>query len=137
MLKVNNSYRQRPLGLSILCMIAFVYYGLLTLVFLSGLIFSTGINDIINTYIQQYELSRSRLLLINLVASFLFGISFWGIYKLWILKRGGFYILLTSSTLLIISQLVQGAINWFYLIVAVIFILLFGIYFKRLKFKKT
>lgn len=114
---VDNEITKRPKLLTLICLIAFVYSGLLAVIFLTGIILSSGFSNTINTYIALYELSAMQIFLLSTVGFLLFGISFWGVWKIYHLKRSGLYIFLLAGLLLIILQLSKSMINWYFVFV--------------------
>lgn len=136
MTDVEKRLTKRPKFLTLVCLIALVYCGLLTLVFLSGIFLSLGVGDIITTYADLYELPRSRILIASIAGFLLFGVSFWGILKIYHLQRMGFYIFLITGLLLVLLQLTQGFVNWYFFTVYVAFSIIFLLFFKRLSPKK-
>ncbi len=136
MTDVDKRLTKRPKFLTLVCLIALVYSGLLTLVFLSGIFLSLGAGDIIITYADLYELPRSRIIVASIAGFLLFGVSFWGILKIYHLQRMGFYIFLITGLLLVLLQLTQGFVNWYFFTVYIVFSIIFLLFFKRLSPKK-
>ena len=129
---VDKRLAKRPKFLTLVCLIALVYNGLLTLVFLSGILLSLGLENVLTTYAELYELSSSQILIISIAGFILFGTSFWGVLKIYNLRRAGLYIFLTTGLLLVLAQLTQGLVNWYFISVYLFFTIVFLLFFKRL-----
>jgi hypothetical protein len=133
---VDSRLTKRPKFLTLVCLIALAYNGLLMLVFFFGIFMSLGMGQTLMTYAELYELSSLKILAVSLAGFILFGISFWSILKIYLLHRSGFYIFLISGALLIILQISQGFINWYFLTVFILFSLIFSLYIKQLSTSK-
>ena len=128
---------KRPKFLTLICLIALAYNGLLTLVFFFGILMSLGMGNTLMTYAELYNLPSNKILLVSISGFLLFGVSFWGILKIYKLQILGLYIYLISSILLIILQLTQGFINWYYFGVFLFFSLFFSLHIRRFDQGKT
>ncbi len=101
---------RRPFFLTLLCLIGFTYTSLFSLLFLLGVIYSTGISGILNKYLQLYDLSRLNFLLFSLGGFFVFFSSFMGILLMWRLQRLGLYIYAMSVIVFMITELILTGI---------------------------
>jgi hypothetical protein len=128
---VDNQITKRPKLLTLFCLIALAYNGLLTLVFFFGILMSLGLGNTMMTYAELYELSGTKILLVSISGFLLFCISFWGVLKIYRLQILGLYIYLITGILLIILQLTQGFINWYYFGVFLFFSLFFSLHIRR------
>jgi hypothetical protein len=133
---VDSRLTKRPKFLTLVCLIALAYNGLLMIVFFFGVLMSLGLSQTLMTYAELYELSSLKILAVSLAGFVLFGISFWSILKIYLLRRLGFYIFLITGALLIILQISQGFINWYFLTVFILFSLIFSLYIKQLSVSK-
>ena len=133
---VDSQLTKRPKFLTLACLIALAYNGLLMLVFFFGILMSLGLGQTLMTYAELYELSSLKILAVSLAGFILFGISFWSIVKIYLLQRPGYYIFLISGVLLIILQISQGFVNWYFLSVFLLFSLIFSLYVRLLSANK-
>ncbi len=120
---------KRPLFLGFLCVIGFTYTSLFSLLFLLGMLYSTGISGILNEYLQLYDLSRLNFFLFSIAGFIIFFSAFIGILLMWKVQKLGFYIYTISAITFLILEL---AIAGFYLpdiLVHALLILLFLIAF--------
>lgn len=120
---------KRPLFLGFLCVIGFTYTSLFSLLFLLGMLYSTGISGILNEYLQLYDLSRLNFFLFSIAGFIIFFSAFIGILLMWKVQKLGFYIYTISAITFLILEL---AIAGFYLpdiFVHALLILLFLIAF--------
>ncbi|NQT78280.1 MAG: hypothetical protein HQ565_11230 [Bacteroidetes bacterium] len=101
---------RRPFFLTLLCLIGFTYTSLFSLLFLLGMLYSTGISGILNKYLQLYDLSRLNFLLFSLGGFFVFFSSFMGILLMWRLQRLGLYIYAISVIVFMITELILTGI---------------------------
>ena len=83
---------KRPFFLSFLCMVGFTYTSLFSLVFLLGMLYSTGISGILNKYLQLYDLSRLKFFLFSGSGFLIFFTAFIGVLLMWKVQKLGFYI---------------------------------------------
>jgi hypothetical protein len=129
---VDSHLLKRPKFLTLVCLIALAYNGLLVLVFFYGVLMSLGLGQTLLTYAELYELSSLKILSVSIAGFILFGVSFWSILKIYQMRRSGFYIFLITGILLIILQVSQGFVNWYFLGVFILFSLIFSLYVKQL-----
>ncbi|MBC8484539.1 MAG: hypothetical protein H8D45_00655 [Bacteroidetes bacterium] len=124
--------KQRPFFLSILCVAVFVYSGLFTLLFLTGIIFNKWLTTILNDFLPERNFNSTLILLLNLSGVILYGLSFLGAFYIWKLKLHGFYIYMISTIILIIAPYFIGLGSTINTIVFLLLILLPGMYYRKL-----
>jgi hypothetical protein len=127
---------KRPFFLSFLCIIGFTYTVLFSLLFLIGMLYSTGISGMLNKYLQIYDLSRMNFFLLSSAGFLIFFVAFTGIFLMWKMQWLGFYIY-TFATILFLS--LELVISGFYLpdmIIQSTLILLFFISFLYVRKRK-
>jgi len=88
---------KRPLFLSFLCVIGFTYTSLFSLLFLLGMLYSTGLSGIMNKYLQLYDLSRLNFLVFSISMFLIFFSAFVGVLLMWKVQKLGFYIYTISA----------------------------------------
>ncbi|MFO8130311.1 MAG: hypothetical protein R6T99_10470 [Bacteroidales bacterium] len=126
----NTAFPYRPLGLRLLCLVSFVYYGLLTGITALGLVLSATGNSLIETYTGQYGISGGRLLLFLIIAFLANATILTGCIKLWMLRKSGLLLFLIPAVILFALQLFMGEINWINTSVNGILFLLLTSYLK-------
>jgi len=124
---------KRPFFLTFLCVIGFTYTLLFSLLFLAGMIYSSGISVVFDRFMQLYDLSRLNLLLFSLGGFVVFFASFIGILLMWKLHWFGFYIYTAASVVLIAFELAVYGPYLPDLIIYSSFILLFMLAFPHKK----
>jgi hypothetical protein len=123
----------RPFVLTLLCLFTFIFFGLISLVFLLALFFSGTISRMIFRYAPEDSLSHASVIFYAVGGFLLHALSFTGVVLIWKLKRKG-YILFGISTLLIaLYQLFFSSISPLTTAIYVVFIIAFGVFLKRLK----
>ncbi len=127
---------KRPFFLSFLCIIAFTYTILFSLLFLAGMLYSTGISVVFDKYMQLYDLSRFNFFLFSLGGFVIFFTSFIGVLLIWKLHWFGFYIYTAASIALITFEFFVIGPYLPDLIVYIALILLFLIAFPHKRFKR-
>jgi hypothetical protein len=138
----NKEKIKRPFLLSFLCVIGFTYTLLFSLLFLLGMLYSTGISGIFDKYFYIYDLSRLNFFLFSLFGFIIFFASFLGILLMWKMQFFGFWIYLFSAIVFIALELYVSGVYLPDIIIHSVFILLFFIIFlfvrkKRKKLKKS
>ena len=120
---------KRPFFLTFLCIIGFTYTTLFSILFLMGMLYSTGISGILDKYLQIYDLSRLNFFFFSMGGFLIFFASFVGVFLMWKMQWLGFYIYTISA---IIYLGMEVMIEGFYppdIIINSTFILLFFISF--------
>jgi hypothetical protein len=121
----------RPVFLSVICIFAFVFYGLISLVFLFALFSSGWISEVRNKYLPDAAESKQVIILITAAGFLLHMISFIGSINIWHRRKSGYLILSVSTLAIAIFQLFTDRISIFTTAVYICFIILFGIYYRR------
>lgn len=127
---------KRPFFLSFLCIIGFTYTTLFSLLFLLGMLYSTGISGIIDKYMQIYDLSRFNFFMLAIGGFLNFFVLFLGVLMMWKLQPLGFYIYTLASIVFLITEFIYAGIYIPDLIIHPVFIILFSIAFPFKKSKR-
>ena len=125
--------RSRPVFLIMLCLVATIYFSLISLLFLSFILFSGTITRIRSIYVPD-EITRGPLLVFIFSAGLLLHLSgLAGTLLIWFRRKSGYYFLVPSCLILAIAHLIlPGAtIGSAVLFSALIF--LFGIFFRKIQ----
>jgi len=96
---------QRPFFLTFMCIIGFTYTILFSVLFLIGILYSSGLSGIVDKYLQLYDLSRLNSLIISISLFLVFFTSFLGVFMMWKMQQLGFYIYLTSVLVFLVLEI--------------------------------
>ena len=122
----------RPYIFKTACYIGFIYYGLISLIFLIAFTAILFNNKLIKIYSEQYGIVKESFLLTTLIAFVLFGLSFYSILLIWFRKKNGVYLLLVANILLIIVQLFSDSLNWINILITLIIAIIAFSYRKKI-----
>ncbi len=120
---------KRPFFLTFLCIIGFTYTSLFSLLFLMGMLYSTGISGFLNKYLQIYDLSRLNFFIFSISGFLIFFTSLIGIYLMWKMQWLGFYIYAAAAVLFVSMEMIIAGFYLPDLVIHSTFILLFFISF--------
>jgi len=129
----DQTRESRPLFLSVICVFSFVFYGLITILFLLAFFYSGWIAEVRNKYITDGNESKQMILLITAAGFLLHLVSLMGSIKIWHLKKTGYLMFSISSLVVAIFQLFSIKISFITTAIYISFIILFGIYYRRLQ----
>jgi hypothetical protein len=124
--------RPRPVPLTALCLISFVYFAILSLFCLAGLFYSGWITRVTLQYLPMEEYTKTHTLLVSGAGFFLHGLAFTGVLLIWKLRKTGYYMLGLSCLIIAAIQLLIPSTAITSTAIYVIFLLLFGIFFRRM-----
>ncbi|MDP1623986.1 MAG: hypothetical protein Q8M08_16805 [Bacteroidales bacterium] len=124
--------KTRPVLLTMICLFSFVYFGLVTLLFFTGLLKTGLIAGIMNQYIALGDLTTSKLLLIFGAGFLLHGLAFSGVVLIWKLRRTGFYFLGLSCLVIAAYQLFNPLTTIASTAIYILLVLTFGIFYNRM-----
>ncbi|MCX6252724.1 MAG: hypothetical protein NTX61_18470 [Bacteroidetes bacterium] len=123
----------RPLFLTVICLFAFVFFGIIAILFLLSVFWSGRITEVINQYMLQEKYAHFQIILITLGGFIFHAVAFAGIILIWNLKRTG-YILFAIPVLLISGyQLFNHNIPVSSVAVYIALLILFGLFFRKLR----
>ena len=125
-----NKHR-RPVLLTMLCLFAFIFYGLLSVIFLLALFFSGWISEVRSKYLPDGTESTGVIILITSMGLLLHLVSLSGSIYMWYRRRTGYLMLSISTLILAFYQLLTDNISVFTTSVYFILIILFGIFYRR------
>jgi hypothetical protein len=95
---------KRPFLLSFLCVVGFTYTSLFSILFLVGMLYSTGISGILDKYLQLYDMPRMNFFFLSLGLFLVFFTAFIGVFLMWRLQKLGFYIYTASALIFVILE---------------------------------
>jgi hypothetical protein len=123
---------QRPFLLSIVCISIFTYSILFIILFISATLGNRWITEVLNDFLSIGAVTRKSILIFSGVGMFLYVLSFIGAVYIWKLKRKGFYLLLTSSLLIISLPYIYQFGNLLSAIILLLLNMLVLIHFRKL-----
>jgi hypothetical protein len=121
----------RPAVLSLLCIFAFVFYGLISLFFLVALFSSGWISQVRNKYLPEGTESKQTIIFLTASGLLLHLVSFFGSVNIWHRRKSGYLMLSISTLIIALFELFSSRLSIFTTVVYICFIFLFGIYYKR------
>jgi len=124
---------RRPFLLTVICLFAFVFFGLITVLFLFSLFFTSSITDMVYRYAPENSTSGMKVLGYTLGGFLLHAVSFSGIIFIWRLRRLGYKLFGISALIIASYQLFLSQISPFTTSFYIVFILAFGLFYKKLK----
>ncbi len=134
----SQTRRNRPVVLTLLCILSFISNGLLVMVGLAGIFSSGYISELMEKYSGGYESFGYELLLVlSFTILLIFGLKLWGAILMFLGRKGGYILYLIPAGLLMIFNIVLifATYNFFaigYLLISIVFIVLYGIFLKHL-----
>jgi hypothetical protein len=128
---------KKPFFFSLLCYIGFSYTMLFSIMFLAGMIYSSGISGIFDKYLQIYDLSGLNFFLFSMLGFVIFFGSFTGILLMWKLYWPGFYIYTVSALMFMTLEIFYAGFYLPDILIHVILILLFFLSFPHKMRKKN
>ncbi len=124
---------QRPFLLTVLCLFSFVFFGLISALFLLALFYSGSIADMVLRYAPEYSTKRVTVFFYILGGLILHSLSLTGTILIWKMKRLGYLLFGTSSLIISIYQLFATQISPLTTAIYIALILAFGFSLKKLK----
>jgi hypothetical protein len=121
----------RPVFLSVISVFAFVFYGLISLLFLLALFSSGWISEVRNHYLPEGTETKQMIILITAAGFLLHLTSLIGSINIWYRRKSGYLMLSISTLIIAVFQLFFDRISIFTTAVYICFIILFGIYYRR------
>lgn len=119
--------RNRPFICTVALSVALTYFLVLAFLFLSGLIFSGKIIDIITLYAHPQEKSPGMFLLFTLAGTLLFLTASAGILVFLLKKRWGFFLFVAAALVILGLDLIFLPFDWVRYLILSGFVSLLGI----------
>ena len=123
----------RPVLLSVICLFSLVFFSILSLLFIAAVLYSGWITDVTNQYIPDMPHSKSRVSLILIAGAFLHLLGLTGTLLIWRMQKRGYYMLGLSCLVISAFQAFQAPVSISMTAVYISIILLFGLFFRRLR----
>ncbi|MEI7500966.1 MAG: hypothetical protein WCK84_11020 [Bacteroidota bacterium] len=122
----------RPVFLTILCLFSYVFFSILSILFFIGIFWSGWVTNVINQYSPSEIYSKTQIMLIFIAGFLIHLLAFTGSILIWNLRKTGFYLLSLSCLIVAIFQSFQPQIEVTTTAIYILFLPLFGIFFRRL-----
>ncbi|MDZ7742025.1 MAG: hypothetical protein U5Q03_09810 [Bacteroidota bacterium] len=123
---------QRPLFLSLLCIASLVYNGLVMLLLIAAFFFRNYLAEMIRNYADA-KAPETSLYVFLFTGLLLTGLAFYGVLKIWQLRKIGFLLFFLSNVLIMIVLYLFFTLSLWHLISSILLLFLFWIYAKRMK----
>ena len=123
----------RPFLLTLFSLFSFVFFGLITVLFLFALLFSGSITDMVLRYAPENSPARTTVFFYILGGFLLHALSFTGNILIWRMKKKGYLLFGISSLLIAAYQLLATQISPLTTAFYVGLIIVFGLFYKKLK----
>jgi hypothetical protein len=124
---------KRPFLLTLLCLFSFVFFGLITLLFLIALLYTGTITDMVLRYAPDHSPARTTAVFYILGGFLLHAISLTGIILLWKMKKLGYMIFGISSLIIAAYQVFASHISPLTTGFYIGLIIAFGLFLRKLK----
>jgi hypothetical protein len=124
---------KRPFLLTVLCLFSFVFFGLISVLFLFALLYSGSIADMVLRYAPENSPARITILLYILGGFLLHALSLAGNILIWKMRRLGYILFGISSLIIAAYQLFATQISPLTTAFYIGLILAFGLFYKKLK----
>jgi len=124
---------KRPFFLTVLCLFSFVFFGLISVLFLLALLYSGSITDMVLRYAPANSPARITILLYILGGFLLHTLSLAGNILIWKMRRLGYILFGISSLIIAVYQLSATQISPLTTAFYIGLIFAFGFFLKKLK----
>jgi len=125
--------RTRPVFLELFCIFSFVFFGMITILFLLSVFYSGWITDVVNQYTPQNSYSKTQILIITLGGFILHATAFAGAIQIWNLKKSGYYLFSISTLIIAVYHLFHHNIPVSYTTLYIALIVLFGLFYRKFR----
>ena len=121
--KYYQEVNKRPYMLRTACYIGFIYYGIISLIFLAAIIAMIFNKQLLHIYNEEYGIIKEGFLIPGLLELMLYSVSFASIFWIWNRKRTGLYFLSFATIFLLILEIIAASVNWINIAIAIIIII--------------
>ncbi|MEI6435717.1 MAG: hypothetical protein WCP32_12790 [Bacteroidota bacterium] len=120
----------RPVLLTVLCLAAFMFFAILSVLFFTGIIYSEWITGVTDQYIPENKYSTSQFRVLFVSGFLLHALAFVGVILIWRLIKTGYYLLGISSLVIASYQLFQPGFTVASTSVYIFLLICFGMFYK-------
>jgi hypothetical protein len=124
---------KRSFLLTVLCLFSFVFFGLISVLFLFALLYSGSIADMVLRYAPENPPARISVFFYILGGFLLHTLSLAGIILIWNMKKSGYILFSISSLIIAAYQLLATQISPLTTAFYIGLIFAFGLFYKKLK----
>jgi hypothetical protein len=124
---------KRPFILTVLCLFSFVFFGLMTVLFLLALLWSGTLADMVFRYAPERISPGISVFFYTLGGFLMHALCMTGIILMWKMKRKGYLLFGISALIIAGYQLLATQISPLTTGFYIGFILVFGLFLKKLK----
>jgi hypothetical protein len=124
---------KRPLLLTVLCLFSFVFFGMISVLFLVALLYAGFITDMVLRYAPENSPARITILSYILGGFLLHALSLAGNILIWKMRRLGFKLFGISTLIIAAYQLFATRISPLTTAFYIGLIIAFGFFLKKLK----
>jgi hypothetical protein len=124
---------KRPFLLTLLCLFAFVFYGITTLLFTVASLWSGTIADTVFQYAPEKSFSAFSVYAYLFAGLFFHAAGLYGTILIWRLKKKGFLFFGIASLIIAVYHLFATQISPLTTLFYIIFILLFGLFYRKFR----
>jgi len=129
--KPTRTASKRPVLFTGLALFSSVYFSLMALLFLSAIFYSGPITSVLEKYALDEEFSKNQIVAIFAGGFVLHLLGLTGSILLWKLRKQGYYLLAVPCFIIALFQLFRPEISVASTFIYFLFIVLFGVFFKR------
>lgn len=130
--------RKKPVGFTVLLIFASVFNGLLLVLMLAGLVYHDVVLNILQQYYPQVYISPTISFMLTLAGALIFGASVFGLFLLWQYKRTGIYFYIPAQIIMLIMLVfVLKSYDYTNIGIAVVVMIIFGLYAKDMNTRKN
>lgn len=122
-----------PFLLSLLCVFSFVFFGLISILFLVSLFYSGSFIRILNEYIPEQPVTPARVILLALAGFLLHFTALTGAFMMLKMRKTGYLLFGIAALIISIYQLFQDKISFLTGFIYILLVILFGMFYKRFK----
>ncbi|MGA3012429.1 MAG: hypothetical protein ABSD71_00195 [Bacteroidales bacterium] len=124
---------KRPFLLTLLCLFSFVFFGLISMLFIIALFWSGTIADMVLRYAPEHSVQRFTVFCYILGGLILHLSSLTGIILIWNMRRTGYLIFGVSSLIISGYQLFASQISILTTAFYIALIIVYGVFLKKLR----
>ncbi|HNY02566.1 MAG TPA: hypothetical protein PKG48_08265 [Bacteroidales bacterium] len=124
---------ERPLLLTLVCLFSFIFFGVITLLFLVATLRSGSIAALVVRYLPGSGHSPAQVLMLLAAATIAHATGIAGTVLVWRMKKPGYYLLSIASLLIASAQLLLPGIALGGTVVYIVIVILFGLFFRYLR----
>jgi hypothetical protein len=131
--KIHSPSPIRPMGLTVICLFSFIFFGLVSLLFLAAIFYTGSITEVLLRYAPENSISKTGIFFYAFGGFILHAAAFTGCIFMWRMKRNGYILFSLSSLTIAIYQLFEANLSPMTTAVYITLVIAFGIFLKKMK----